>query len=130
MPAVIEDLLTVEQVARMLQVSPRTIRNRINAGLLPARKLVSGKDWRIRPTDAAALLQEAAPRDDTLQSPLIDRLGTAEGRAHAQVVLAQLGEDRDEAGQRESWAHLQKALEDDPVQLRWDRETWERLGDE
>ena len=39
------DLLTVEQYAKALQVSPRTIYRHIRAGTIPAIKLLGG--WRI-----------------------------------------------------------------------------------
>lgn len=126
------EILTVEQVARMMQVTPRTIRNRINRGLLPARKMVNGKDWRIRRVDVDAMLQEpparhAVPIDTSYRPRLIDRLGTADGRARARAVLAALGEDRDEAEQKASWAQLQQALEQRTMQFRrWNVESGER----
>ena len=130
-----EDLLTVEQVAQMMQVTPRTIRNRINSGLLPGRKMVNGKDWRVRRADVESLFRQVPAQDGAAavgshRSPLVDRLGTDEGRAHARAVLATLGEDRDEAEQQSSWAQLQQALEQSPVQFRrWNVETGERQNE-
>ena len=129
-----DDILTVEQVAQMMQVTPRTIRNKIKNGLLPGRKMVNGKSWRVRRADVDAMLQVPAQSGGTdttsYRSPLVDRLGTPEGRAHARAVLAGLGEDRDEAEQQASWAQLQQALEQRPVQFRrWNVEIGERQDD-
>lgn len=43
------DLMTVEQAARHLQVTPETVRRHARQGLLDAVKI--GKLWRIRITD-------------------------------------------------------------------------------
>jgi nitrogen PTS system EIIA component len=43
---VMEDLLTTEEVARILKVSEFTVRNRIKAGQIDAVKL--GGQWRVR----------------------------------------------------------------------------------
>ena len=125
-----DDVLTVEQVARIMQVTLRTIRNRIKNGLLPGRKMVNGKSWRVRRADVDAMLQVPAHSEGagtaSYRPPLVDRLGTPEGRAHARAVLAGLGEDRDEAEQQASWAQLQQALEQRPMQFRrWNVETGE-----
>lgn len=114
-----EDLLTVEQIAQMMQVNPRTIRNRINAGLLPARKMLGGKDWRIRRVDADALLRQGASRLAE-PSPVIDRLSTPEGRARAAAALRSLRQG-DLAEQRETLALLQKAEREQPLAFR----SWE-----
>ncbi len=114
-----DELLTVAQIARLLQVNPRTIRNRIKAGQLPARKMVGGKDWRVRRVDADILFRQDAPLI-TEQSPLIDRLSTAEGRARAIASLRSLREGN-QAEQRETLALLQKAEREQPLSLRpWD----------
>jgi excisionase family DNA binding protein len=114
-----EELLTVEQIAQMMQVNPRTIRNRINAGLLPARKMVGGKDWRIRRVDADALFSQGALRHAE-QPAIIDRLSTPEGRARAVAALRSLREG-DVAEQQETLALLQKAEREQPLSFRsWD----------
>ena len=120
----IDELLTVEQVAKMMRVNPRTIRNRIHAGLLPASKMVGGKDWRVRRGDAEGLLRNATlspvPSYDK-SSGLIDRLGTPEGRARALAILDHLGEDWDAEEQRAAWEVLKPALENSRAEMRqWD----------
>ncbi|MBV9848136.1 MAG: helix-turn-helix domain-containing protein [Armatimonadetes bacterium] len=123
-----DDLLTVNQVASLLQMKPRVVRRRIKDKLLPARKPLGGRSWRIRRADALALLQEPSPTPPA-PSPLIDRLGTPEGRARALAMLERLGEDWDAEEQRAALETLQQGLARHPFQLRrWDPETgqqWE-----
>jgi putative resolvase len=53
-----EQLLTVDQVARRLQLHPATIRRWIKAGRLHAISLGSDRaGWRIRRSDVEALIQ-------------------------------------------------------------------------
>jgi excisionase family DNA binding protein len=51
-------LLTVPQVAALLQVTPQTIRNWIDHGTLPAVRI--GRAFRIKHQDVAALLDRAS----------------------------------------------------------------------
>jgi excisionase family DNA binding protein len=52
--------LTVEDVAKQLQVSTYTVRRWLKSGKLPAIKL--GKEWRISPDDLEAFLAQLRKR--------------------------------------------------------------------
>jgi excisionase family DNA binding protein len=52
-------LLTVRQVAQILQVSKQTVRDWVNRGVLPASKLNS-RVWRINEHDVKSLLTDGA----------------------------------------------------------------------
>jgi excisionase family DNA binding protein len=64
------DLFTAEQVAAILQLSPKTIKDWLRAGKLPGYKI--GRVWRVRQEDLEAFIQgarawrgsEAAPSQD------------------------------------------------------------------
>lgn len=51
-----EDLLTVEQAAAKLQVTPRTIKNWIRTGRLKGYK-AGGRIWRLKESDLEAFLE-------------------------------------------------------------------------
>jgi excisionase family DNA binding protein len=51
-----EQLLTIEDVAELFQVSPKTVRRWILAGELAAAKL--GNQWRIRPRDVDLFIHQ------------------------------------------------------------------------
>ncbi len=56
-------MLTVDEVAAILRVTPKTVRNLLNAAKLPGVKI--GRVWRV--SEAALwkhLLREAGPRGD------------------------------------------------------------------
>jgi excisionase family DNA binding protein len=56
--------LTVQEAADLLRVTPRTIRNRITDGLLPAKKIAgSRKVLLIDQRDVLGLLTDAKPED-------------------------------------------------------------------
>ena len=117
-------LLTVDQVAEMAHVQPRTIRAKIHQGVLRAHKPPHAKSWLIRRADAEGMLTGERAPVDLSKSPLIDRMGTPEGRARAVAMLRTLGDDWDETEQRAAAAILQKALAENPIQMRrWDPET-------
>lgn len=122
-----DTLLTVEQVAEMAHLRPRTIRVKINQGLLRAYKPPRSKRWLIRHTDAQKLLT-GEPVPQNFPPPfLIDRLGTPEGRARAVAALRTLGNDRDEEEQRVSGERLRQVRAEGPLQMRrWDVVTGER----
>lgn len=57
-----ETLLTIEDVARVFQMPPKTVRNLAARGVLPGLKI--GREWRFRPStlDAWSRDQEAGHR--------------------------------------------------------------------
>ena len=58
--------LTVPEAAALLRVNPRTIRNRIAAGKLPAKKLgADGRAFLLDQRDVLGLLTDARPEDVT-----------------------------------------------------------------
>jgi excisionase family DNA binding protein len=64
LPAPNNQLLTVSQVAEQLQVTPQTIRNWIDSGVLPAARI--GRGFRIRRTDVDELLSRASAQSGSL----------------------------------------------------------------
>jgi excisionase family DNA binding protein len=50
-----DDLLTVEQAAAILQLSPKTIKDWLRAGKLPGCKI--GRLWRVKQADLEAFIQ-------------------------------------------------------------------------
>ena len=59
-----DQLLTVSQVAEQLQVTPQTIRNWIDGGVLPAARI--GRGFRIRREDVDELLARASAQSGSL----------------------------------------------------------------
>ena len=57
-------LLTVPQVAEQFQVTAQTIRNWIDAGVLPALRV--GRAFRVRSEDVDALLERASAESRSL----------------------------------------------------------------
>ena len=112
------EFLTVEEVAQILRVHPRTIRNRIREGLLPAKQMKGGKSKLVAKADALAQLEDTQSaisgrlQENTIDSsvvskldaePAINRLDTYEGRSQAIEYLRSLREQGDEVDQREAW---------------------------
>jgi len=64
LPGPNDQLLTVSQVAEELQVTPQTIRNWIDGGLLPAARI--GRGFRIRREDVDELLARASAQSGSL----------------------------------------------------------------
>lgn len=63
------DLLTVEEVARQLRVSPKTVRAWLGQGRLPGFKLTP-KVWRIRRADFQAFVAAAERQaEESLERP-------------------------------------------------------------
>lgn len=50
-----DDLLTPEQAAAILQLSPKTIKDWLRAGKLTGCKI--GRFWRVKPADLEAFIQ-------------------------------------------------------------------------
>ena len=50
-----DDLLTAEQAAAILQLSPKTVKDWLRAGKLTGCKI--GRFWRIKPADLEAFIQ-------------------------------------------------------------------------
>ena len=115
------ELLSVAEAAALLRVNPRTIRNRIRAGLLPARTLAGTRTVRVERRDVLAQWQphstQAGLAPHGKSSPLVDRLGTPEGRARALAALDALTEG-DELEQRDTIALLARAEQNNPLALR------------
>ena len=65
MPVVLDApiYLTVEEATDLLRVEPRTIRNRIAVGTLPAKKLADSRKLLVDQRDALSLLADAQPED-------------------------------------------------------------------
>jgi len=64
LPGPNDQLLTVSQVAEELQVTPQTIRNWIDGGLLPAARI--GRGFRMRREDVDELLARASAQSGSL----------------------------------------------------------------
>lgn len=86
------ELLTLNEAARLVKVSPRTIRRHIDSGDLRAFQVAGGGTWRIRPDDLDAFLEQRAnvPRPDTPRRDVTPVLAAARPRAHRRTggVLA------------------------------------------
>jgi len=54
-----DDVLDLTEAARLLRVSPRTVRTRAKAGLIPGRKV--GRDWRFNKEALLRHLEGRAP---------------------------------------------------------------------
>ncbi len=53
-----EKMLTPEQVAKQLSVKVETVREWLRRSLLVGYKVGGAKDWRVKPSDLAAFLEE------------------------------------------------------------------------
>ncbi len=53
------EVLTVEQAAKKLHVSPHTVREYLRHGMIPGRKL--GRSWRILETELESFLSSPQP---------------------------------------------------------------------
>ncbi len=53
-----EKMLTAEQVAEQLSIKVETVREYLRRGLLTGYKIGGTKDWRVKPSDLEAFLQE------------------------------------------------------------------------
>ena len=54
-----DDLLTPEQAAAILQLSPKTIKDWLRAGKLAGCKI--GRFWRVKPADLEAFIRASRP---------------------------------------------------------------------
>jgi excisionase family DNA binding protein len=68
-----DDLLTAEQAAAILQLSPKTIKDWLRAGKLTGFKM--GRRWRIKPTDLEAFIQASRqwPGSEARTTPVKDQ---------------------------------------------------------
>jgi excisionase family DNA binding protein len=55
-----DELFTAEQVAAILQVSPKTVKDWLRAGKLTGCKI--GRLWRVKPADLEAFIQTSRGR--------------------------------------------------------------------
>lgn len=117
----LSELLSVAEAAALLRVSPRTIRNRIRAGLLPARTLTGSRTIRVDRQDVMAQWHPVSAGSRAASpgklSPLVDRLSTPEGRARALAALDAPTEG-DALEQRDILALLTQAGRESPLTLR------------
>ncbi|BDI29100.1 hypothetical protein CCAX7_11510 [Capsulimonas corticalis] len=96
-----------------------------------AHKPPHAKYWLIHRADVEEMLTGKRTTVDLSASLLVDRMGTPDGRERAIAMLRTLGDDWDEGEQRAAAAILQKALAENPIQMRrWNVATWEQLDDE
>jgi excisionase family DNA binding protein len=65
-----EDILTASQVARLLQVHPRTVYKLVKQGALPGRKFGGG--WRFSKSEIMLMISPQGPERSQLGS--IDRM--------------------------------------------------------
>lgn len=93
-----EQLLTLEEVAALLQVHPRTVRRAISAGRLRACQVAERGTWRVRPADLDAWLEErATPRAPAASAlapvvPVAGRARAPRARRGRSGVLAVTGD--------------------------------------
>jgi len=59
-----DDILTVEQVAKILALHPRTVRNKIERGIIPAHRLPDSRRLYIRRSDLLAALELVEPTEE------------------------------------------------------------------
>ena len=110
------ELLSIAEAAALLHVDPRTIKQRIRAGLLPAQTLTGSRIVRIERADVLAQLQAVPVPSVPPASPAIERLNTPEGRARALAVLDALRHaPADEID--DGW-DLEQALAQNPLTFR------------
>jgi excisionase family DNA binding protein len=55
------EVLTVEEAAKILKLSPYTVRELLKKQKLPGIKIGGGRQWRIRKADLEAYLHNAGP---------------------------------------------------------------------
>ena len=53
------EMLTVEEVAKVLKLSPYTVRELLKEGKLPGRKIGGGRQWRVSRDDLEVYLHGA-----------------------------------------------------------------------
>ena len=91
-----DQLLTVSQVAEQLQVTPQTIRNWIDTGVLAAIRV--GRGFRVRRADVDALLDRASSDSRSLATQR-DVWAPTSVRLPARAVAGKLPTIWDEPGQ-------------------------------
>ncbi|HEY0071287.1 MAG TPA: helix-turn-helix domain-containing protein [Chloroflexia bacterium] len=106
------ELLTVEETASILKLSPYTIREMLNQKKLPGIKV--GRQWRIREQDLLRFLESgtatATEADGTDNARSSKSLATAsEGLETAILSEAVLAREWLTPEEDEYWAHLRKA---------------------
>jgi excisionase family DNA binding protein len=99
------DLLTVEEVAELLRLTPYTIRRLLNEGKLPGRKIGGGRQWRIDKGELAHYLKRTA--DVGSESVNVDA-PTPISIANATSLMSEdmLARDWLRPEEDEAWAHL------------------------
>jgi excisionase family DNA binding protein len=58
-----EELLTIDEVAAVLRLSPFTVRDLLRAKKLPGLKVGGGRQWRVRKADLEAYLNRQAGKE-------------------------------------------------------------------
>ncbi len=67
-----DELLTVDRVAQMLRLHPRTVRRFIREGRLNAKKI--GKQWRVRRNDLDALAGTETSDPAPVRAPKVEKI--------------------------------------------------------
>jgi len=99
------ELLTVEEAAQLLKLTPYTIRRLLNEGKLPGRKIGGGRQWRINKRD----LEHYSGQGNDKETPEVSRHRSLPGsNAHAMSVMSEAALARDwlKPEEDEAWAHL------------------------
>jgi excisionase family DNA binding protein len=99
------DLLTVDEAARLLKLTPYTIRRLLKEGRLPGKKVGGGRQWRINRDELESYFENNV-NGEIESSGARDHIATSD--AHAMSLLSEevLARDWLRPEEDEAWAHL------------------------
>ncbi|HEX9990516.1 MAG TPA: helix-turn-helix domain-containing protein [Chloroflexia bacterium] len=99
------DLLTVDEAAKLLKLTPYTIRRLLNEGRLPGKKVGGGRQWRISREELERYFENDA--DGETEDTAVHSRG-AVSDAHAMSLMSEevLARDWLRPEEDEAWAHL------------------------